>query len=72
MTNIGPMTSSDLVTKREAAEMLGMTPSAVNKMVLAGKLRPSRAIPGRKRSTAMYLFRRADVERLVARRAVAS
>lgn len=67
MTNIGDMTSTDLVNKRQAAEMLERTPSTVNKMVKAGHLKPAVVLPGTTRNVASYLFRRRDVERLAAK-----
>jgi hypothetical protein len=61
------MTQPALVTKREAAEILGVHPSTVNRMIPA-QLRPAAQLDGPSR-VAMYLFRRADVERLALKRA---
>lgn len=55
--------SNASITKREAAEILGVDPSTVGRMVKAGTLKPHRTIEGPTRA-AMYLFTRASVERL--------
>ena len=60
----------DEVTTREALEILGLgDPSTVSRYVSVGILAPSRKLPGR---TGAFLFRRADVERLAAKRAGAA
>ena len=59
---------SDLVSKRDAADILGVHLSTVNRMVSDGRLTPAQQIGGAHR-VAMYLFRRRDVERLAAKRA---
>lgn len=56
------------ITKREAADLLGVTPSAVQRMIDRGDLKPSKVIESNGR-VAMYLFRRSDVERIASRRA---
>jgi excisionase family DNA binding protein len=56
-----------LVTKREAAEMLGVHPSTVQRMI-PDELQPAVEFDGPSR-VAMYMFKRADVERLAAKRA---
>lgn len=61
---------SPLMTKREVAELLGLNPSTVNRMVRKGALKPARTVDGPQR-VAMYLFRRSDVERLADRRGAA-
>jgi len=58
-----------LVTKREAAEILGVHPSTVNRMI-PDRLKVASTVHGPKRA-AMHLFRRADVERLASQRAAA-
>lgn len=58
---------NDLLTKRDAADLLGCHLSTVNRMVTDGRLRPARVIDGPQRA-AMYLFRRIDIERLAAKR----
>lgn len=67
MPKLCHMTSPDLMTKREAAEVLGLNLSTVNKLVRSGKLKPARTVDGPRR-VALYLFRRADVERFAATR----
>ena len=71
MHNTVHMTSSDLLTKREAAELLGVAPSTVNRMVQNGRITPARTIPGDRRPVHMYLFNRSAVERLARKRAAA-
>lgn len=59
-----------LVSKREAAEILGCDVSTVQRlMAIAGPdgLRPAETIDGAER-VAFYRFRRTDVEKLAARR----
>ena len=57
------MSTSDLITKRAAADLLDVHLSTVNRMVTDGRLRPAKVINGPKRA-AMYLFFRTDVQRL--------
>ena len=53
---------ADLVSSREALELLGLTdPSTISRWVAAGKLTPAHKLPGK---TGAYLFNRADVEAL--------
>jgi excisionase family DNA binding protein len=52
----------DLVSKAEAAEILGMTPQAVQKMIAGGRLKG--AMVGK-----TWVFRRAEVERMAVGRA---
>jgi hypothetical protein len=66
---IMPRMSSNLVTKREAAEILGVHPSTVQRMIPQA-LKPAVEFDGPQR-TAMYMFKRSDVERLAAKRAAA-
>ena len=61
------MAQPQLVTKREAAEILGVHPSTVNRMI-PDRLKVASTVYGPKRA-AMHLFRRTDVERLAMRRA---
>lgn len=49
------------ITTAEAAEILGRTVATVNRMVLVGRLKPVRKLPGK---TGAYLFERKDIERL--------
>ena len=55
------MSSPDLVTSSQAAEMLGKSVRTINRMAVAGTLPPAMKVPG---ATGHYLFRRADVEAL--------
>ena len=58
------MSQADEVTTREALEILNLSdPSTIAKYVKAGKLTPTRKLPGR---TGAYLFARSDIEALVA------
>lgn len=59
---------NELLTKRDVAAALGVHISTVNRMVTSGRLKPAQTIEGATR-TAMYLFRRSDVDRVLARRA---
>ena len=61
----------NIVTKREAAEILAVHPSTVQRMVSDGVLRPHRTIDGPSRIS-QYLFRRVDVERIARQRAKAA
>ena len=56
------------LTTAEVAELLGITSSAVVKAVSAGRIKPTRKLPGR---TGTYMFRRSDVERLAGERGAA-
>jgi excisionase family DNA binding protein len=58
---------TNLVTKREAAELLGVHPSTVQRMI-PHDLKPAVEFDGPQRK-AMYMFKRSDVERLAAKRA---
>lgn len=59
-----PHDTPDEITSREALELLGLShPSTISRYVALGKLTPSRKLPGR---TGAYLFRRSDVEALIA------
>ena len=49
------------ITTAEAAEILGRTVATVNRMVLIGRLKPVRKLPGK---TGAYLFDRKAVEKL--------
>ena len=69
--NTGHMPSPELMTKREVAELLGLNPKTVNRMVQSGELKPARTIAGTRRPVAMYLFSRTAVERLAKKRAAA-
>lgn len=58
------MPKDDLVSTREALEILGYTdPSTISRYVGYGKLSPVYKLPGK---TGAFLFNRADVERLAA------
>ncbi len=57
---------TDEITTRQALELLGLTePSTISRYVSAGKLTPSRKLPGR---TGAYMFWRHDILRLRAAR----
>ena len=58
------------ITKREAADVLGVTPSAVQRMVARGELRPTKAVESNGR-VVLYMFTDRDVLRLRDRRAAA-
>jgi len=58
------------ITKREAADVLGVTPSAVQRMVDRGELRPAKAVESNGR-VVLYMFADRDVLRLRDRRAAA-
>ena len=62
------MTQPGELTKREAADMLGVTPSTVQRMIDRGTLRPSRTIETNGRRV-LHLFRLREIERLVKERA---
>jgi len=58
------------ITKREAADVLGVTPSAVQRMVARGELRPSKTVESNGR-VVLYMFADRDVLRLRDRRVAA-
>ena len=62
------MTQRDLITKREAADILGVTPSTVHRMMDRGELLAAESITTNG-ATVLHRFRLADVERLADRRA---
>lgn len=64
------MPRAELITKREAADMLGVSPSAVQRMMDRNDLRPRSTIRSGSRVVA-HLFSAADVRRLAERRAAA-
>lgn len=66
MHKISPMPAAKL-TKREAAEVLGVHLSTVNRLVDKGELRAEKV--GGAERVGMYLFARSDVERLARKRA---
>jgi predicted transcriptional regulator len=68
---IGTILCMAQLTKREAADVLGVTPSAVQRMMDRGELRPSNTLTATTGRVIMHTFRRSDVERLAARRAAA-
>jgi excisionase family DNA binding protein len=53
----------DLLGSREAAEMLGIDRATLVRWIEGGKIVPLQKLPGK---TGSYLFRREDVESLVA------
>lgn len=58
---------SDLITTREACQILGYAdPSSVSVMVKQGRLVPAQKLPGKRGA---FLFRRTDVESLAQERA---
>lgn len=57
-----------VITKREAADLLGVTPSAVQRMMERGDLRVTETVHTNGRPV-LHLFRLSDVERLCAKRA---
>ena len=59
-----PATGRTLTTG-EAAALIGVTSSAVRKAAAEGRLKAARKLPG---ATGPYLFRRADVDRYIAKR----
>jgi predicted DNA-binding transcriptional regulator AlpA len=63
------MTSKgNLITKREAADLLGVTPSSVHRMMDRGELTAAESVKTNNK-TVLHRFRRSDVERLATRRA---
>lgn len=64
------MSPDDLITTREAMDVLGYAdPSSITRAVAERKLTPARKLPGR---TGAYLFDRAEVQRLLDERAGAA
>jgi hypothetical protein len=62
-----PTPPTDEITARQALEILDLCdPSTISRYVKAGKLKPSRQLPG---PTGARLFWRHDVERLAAEQA---
>lgn len=61
---------SAVITKREAADLLGVTPSAVQRMMERGVLRVAETVNTNGRPV-LHLFRLTDVERLATKRAAA-
>ena len=59
-----------IVTKREAAEILGVDVSTVQKMISDGILVPYQTFDGPRRAS-LHLFRFSDVERIRRARAAA-
>lgn len=59
---------TNLITKREAADLLGVTPSSVHRMMDRGELIAAESVKTNNR-TVLHRFRRSDVERLATRRA---
>lgn len=55
---------SDLIGTAEVARILGKSPRTVHRMVKDGRLEVAQTIPGG--YVGVWLFRRADVEELVA------
>lgn len=62
--------SATTLTKREAADLLGVTPSAVHRMMDRGELQPVQTVDSCGR-VVLYLFSKSDVERIAAKRAAA-
>lgn len=58
------MQQSDLITSSQAASVLGKSARTVQRMVEAGSLTAVHKLPG---TTGAYLFRRTDVEALIAK-----
>lgn len=58
---------SDELTTRDAAHLLGVDISTLNRWVTAGRLIPCRTIDGPKRA-ALHLFDRVDIDRIIADR----
>lgn len=61
------MTTGDLIGTAEAARMLGKSHRTVHRMVANGTLTPAIVAPGG--HAGVWLFRRADIERLAAKAA---
>lgn len=57
------------VTKREAADILGVTPSTVQRMIDAGKLTPAKSYKSAGGKVVMHMLRLSEVNRLAERRA---
>ena len=64
MVKVGLM-HNDLLTTAETAELLGVTPSAVSRMVARDELTPQLKGPGRR---GLMLFHRTDVSKLLEQR----
>ena len=64
------MPSPSTVTKREAADILGVHPSTVHRMIDNGRLEATRIGDGAR--PAMYLIRRSHVDRLARQRRAAA
>lgn len=63
------MHNDELVGSAEVCRTLEINPSTVSRWVEAGRLTPAHKLPGR---NGAYLFRRADIDTLVAERAEAA
>ena len=63
-------TEHDLIGTAEAARLLGKSPRTVHRLVNSGDLKPALTAPGG--YSGAYLFKRADVERLVGMEKAAS
>lgn len=59
------------ITKREAADILGVTPSAVHRMMDRGELVPAETVLSGTGRAIIHTFRRRDVERLARKRIAA-
>ena len=59
----------DLIGSAEACRILRIHPATLTRWAAAGTLKPAHKLPGK---NGAYLFRRADVEALVAERAEAT
>lgn len=64
------MARAKLITKREAAEIIGVSPSAVQRMMDRHEIRPHSTVSSNGRAVA-HLFSLAEVERVADRRAAA-
>ena len=66
MPNVVQVNTADLVTSREAMEILNYaSPSSIARLVYSGRLIPVHQIGG---TNGSYLFDRADIERIAAAR----
>lgn len=63
------MQASELISTAETARLLGKSVATINRWVVLGKIKPAHEMPG---ETGARLFRRSDVERIVAKRAQAA
>lgn len=61
----GKLPDVELISAREASELMGCSRRTVERLVASGTLLPKAKLPGR---TGAFVFRRADVERLAERR----